>query len=297
MSAPEAISAEELPKKRIQVAGLEMAYVEQGTGDPVLFLHGNPTSAYLWRNIIPHLADRARCVAPDLVGMGDSDPLPDTGPGTYRFQDHRNFVDAFIEAMGIGERLTLVVHDWGSALGFHWAARHLEAVRGIAYMEAIVRPVDWDEWPEASRGIFQGFRSPKGDELILERNLFVERVLPGSVLRPMTEAEMDVYRRPFVEPGEARRPTLTWPREIPVGGTPADVCEIVEAYARWLPETDFPKLFVNADPGAILVGPQREFCRTWKNQTEVTVRGSHFVQEDSPHEIGRALEDWFDTLP
>ena len=297
MSAPEAISAEELPKKRIQVAGLEMAYVEQGTGDPVLFLHGNPTSAYLWRNIIPHLADRARCVAPDLVGMGDSDPLPDTGPGTYRFQDHRNFVDAFIEAMGIGERLTLVVHDWGSALGFHWAARHPEAVRGIAYMEAIVRPVDWDEWPEASRGIFQGFRSPKGDELILERNLFVERVLPGSVLRPMTEAEMDVYRRPFVEPGEARRPTLTWPREIPVGGTPADVCEIVEAYARWLPETDFPKLFVNADPGAILVGPQREFCRTWKNQTEVTVRGGHFVQEDSPHEIGRALEDWFDTLP
>ncbi len=297
MDAPETISAEELPKKRIRVAGLEMAYVDQGEGDPVLFLHGNPTSAYLWRNIIPHLAGGARCVAPDLVGMGDSDPLPDTGPGSYRFRDHRNFVDAFIEAMGIGDRLTLVVHDWGSALGFHWAARHPEAVRGIAYMEAIVRPVDWDEWPEASRGIFQGFRSPKGDELILERNLFVERVLPGSVLRPMTEAEMDVYRRPFVEPGEARRPTLSWPREIPVGGTPADVCEIVEAYADWLPGTDFPKLFVNADPGAILVGPQREFCRTWKNQTEVTVQGSHFIQEDSPHEIGRALEDWFDTLP
>ena len=297
MAAVKEIASGELPKKRIEVAGLELAYVDEGSGDPVLFLHGNPTSAYLWRNIIPHLSDRARCLAPDLVGMGDSDPLPETGPGTYRFRDHRKYVDGFIEALGIGDRLTLVVHDWGSALGFHWAARHPGAVRGIAYMEAIVRTVDWDEWPEASRGIFQGFRSPKGEELILNRNLFVERVLPGSVLREMSDAEMEVYRRPFLEPGESRRPTLTWPREIPVGGTPGDVCAIVDEYAGWLPETDFPKLFVNAEPGAILVGPQREFCRTWRNQTEVTVKGSHFIQEDSPHEIGRALQDWFGTLP
>ncbi len=289
-------AAGNLPKQRVRVAGLELAYIDEGEGAPVLFLHGNPTSSFLWRNIIPYLSDRARCVAPDLVGMGDSDRLPKTGPGTYRFRDHREYVDAFIDAVGIGERLTLVLHDWGSALGFHWAARHPRAVRGIAYMEAIVRSLDWDEWPEASRGLFQGFRSPKGEELVLERNLFVERVLPGSVLRSLTAAEMQVYRRPFAEPGEARRPTLSWPREIPVGGVPADVCAVVDAYADWLPGSDAPKLFVNADPGAILVGAQREFCRTWKNQKEVTVRGSHFLQEDSPDEIGQALRDWLGAL-
>ncbi len=297
MVVPTGSSAGELPKKRIPVDGLEMAYVDEGDGDPVLFLHGNPTSAYLWRNIIPYLADRARCVAPDLVGMGDSDPLPDSGPGSYRFKDHRKYVDGFIEATGIGNHLTLVIHDWGSALGFHWAARNPRTVRGIAYMEAIVRTLDWDEWPEASRGLFQGFRSSRGEKLILERNLFVERILPGSVLRTLTAAEMDVYRRPFAAPGEARRPTLSWPREIPLGGAPADVCAVVEAYAAWLSETEVPKLFVNADPGAILVGPQRAFCRTWKNQTEVTVRGSHFLQEDAPDAIGGALRDWFSTLP
>lgn len=291
------ISAAELPKKRVQVNGLELAYVDEGAGDPVLFLHGNPTSSYLWRNVIPYLSDRARCLAPDLVGMGDSDRLPQSGPGTYRYRDHREFVDGFIEATGIGTRLTLVMHDWGSALGFDWAARHPDGVRGIAYMEAVVRVVSWDEWPEASRGIFQGFRSPKGEQLILERNLFVERVLPGSVLRGLSQEEMAVYLRPYAEAGESRRPTLSWPREIPVEGEPADVCAVVEDYARWLGETEVPKLFVNAEPGAILVGPQREFCRTWKNQTEVTVRGSHFIQEDSPHEIGEALREWFGQLP
>ncbi len=291
------ISAAELPKKRIEVDGLALSYVDEGEGAPVLFLHGNPTSSYLWRNIIPYLSDRARCLAPDLVGMGDSDPLPAPGPGTYRFADHYGFIAKFIAATGIGDNLTLVVHDWGSALGFHWAAEHPAAIRGIAYMEALVRTVDWDEWPASSRGIFQGFRSPKGEELILERNMFVERVLPGSILRTLSAAETEIYRRPYLVPGEARRPTLSWPREIPVGGEPADVCAVVDGYAQWLATTETPKLFVNADPGAILVGPQREFCRTWKNQTEVTVAGSHFIQEDSPHEIGRALQDWFGRLP
>ena len=297
MASARDISAAELPKKRVQVTGLELAYVDEGAGDPVLSLHGNPTSSYLWRNIIPYLSDRARCLAPDLVGMGDSDRLPRSGPGTYRYPDHRAFVDGFVAAMGIGKRLTLVVHDWGSALGFDWAARHPDAVRGVAYMEAVVRVVSWDEWPEASRGIFQGFRSPKGEELILERNLFVERVLPGSVLRGLSPEEMAVYLRPYVEAGESRRPTLSWPREIPVEGEPADVCAIVDNYARWMGETEVPKLFVNADPGAILVGQQREFCRTWKSQTEVTVKGSHFIQEDSPHEIGEALRHWYGRLP
>lgn len=290
------ISAAELPKKRVEVGGVGMAYAEMGEGEPVLFLHGNPTSSYLWRNVMPHPSDAGRCIAPDLVGMGDSDPLPGSGPDRYRFVEHREYLDGFIEALGIGRNLVLVVHDWGSALGFDWAARHPDAVRGIAYMEALVRPVRWDDWPEASRKIFQGFRSPAGEEMILEKNVFVERVLPGSVLRDLTDEEMAVYRRPFAEPGESRRPTLTWPRQIPVDGEPADVTAIATNYAEWLAGSEVPKLFVNAEPGAILVGPQREFCRTWKNQTEVTVPGVHFVQEDSPHEIGEAVAAWLSGL-
>lgn len=279
-------------KRRVAVRGLHMAYVEEGAGDPVVFLHGNPTSSYLWRNVIPHVAPLGRCIAPDLVGMGDSDPLPDSGPGRYRFVDHRAYLDDLLEALDVRRDVTFVVHDWGSALGFDWANRHRDAVAGLAYMEAIVRPVTWAEWPDAARRVFQGFRSEAGESMVLERNVFVENVLPGSVLRTLTDDEMAEYRRPFLEPGERRRPTLTWPREIPVEGEPADVTEIVGAYAEWLPTSPVPKLFVAAEPGAILTGAQREFCRTWPNQTEVTVRGSHFIQEDSPDEIGRAIADW-----
>ncbi|HXM58253.1 MAG TPA: haloalkane dehalogenase [Candidatus Dormibacteraeota bacterium] len=269
-----------------------MAYVEEGSGEPVVFLHGNPTSSYLWRDIVPHVAPLGRCIAPDLIGMGDSDPLPDSGPGRYRFVDHRAYLDALLEALDVRERVAFVVHDWGSALGFDWANRHRGAVSGIAYMEAIVRPVTWAEWPDAARRVFQGFRSEAGEAMVLERNIFVENVLPGSVLRPLTDEEMAEYRRPFLEPGERRRPTLAWPREIPVEGEPPDVTEIVRAYGEWLRESPVPKLFVNAEPGAILTGAQREFCRAWPNQTEVTVRGSHFIQEDSPAEIGQAIARW-----
>jgi haloalkane dehalogenase len=224
--------------------------------------------------------------------MGDSDKLEPSGPERYRFVEHRRYLDALLDALDVRANVTLVVHDWGSALGFDWANRHRDAVRGIAYMEGIVRPLAWSEWPDAARAIFQGFRSPAGEVMVLEQNVFVERVLPGSILRKLGDAEMDVYRRPFRSPGEDRRPTLTWPRQIPIDGEPADVTEIVRDYAGWLAESSVPKLFVDAEPGAILVGPQRDFCRTWPNQTEVTVKGIHFVQEDSPDEIGRAIAAW-----
>ena len=291
------ISADErYEKKRSAVRGLEMAYVETGSGDPIVFLHGNPTSSYLWRNVIPHLEGQGRCIAPDLIGMGDSDKLPQSGPDAYTFVQHREYLDALLESLGVERDVTFVIHDWGSALGFDWAHRHPDAVKGIAYMEAIVRPVSWDEWPESARKVFQGFRSPAGEQMVLEGNVFVERVLPGSVLRGLTEAEMQVYRRPFEQPGESRRPTLTWPRQIPIDGEPADVVEIVRRYGEWLAGSDVPKLYVNAEPGAILIGAQREFCRAWPNQREVTVKGSHFIQEDSPDEIGRAIADWYAKL-
>ncbi|MFQ5939735.1 MAG: haloalkane dehalogenase [Alphaproteobacteria bacterium] len=274
-------------RKRLALAGTEIAYVETGdpAGRPIVFLHGNPTSSYLWRNVIPHLTGLGRCLAPDLVGMGESGKAPD---GSYRFADHARYLDAWFEALDLRD-VVLVVHDWGSALGFHWARRHPDRIAGLAYMEAIVRPLRWDEWSEEFRDVFRALRSPAGEEMVLEKNLFVERVLPSGVLRRLTEQEMAVYRRPYTEPGESRRPTLTWPRQIPLDGEPADVVEVVEAYAKWLAESDVPKLFVNAAPGAILVGAQRDFCRTWPNQTEVTVPGIHFVQEDSPDEIGMAL--------
>ena len=287
------ISAEErYPKRRAEVLGREMAYVEVGEGDPIVFLHGNPTSSYLWRNVIPHLERLGRCIAPDQIGMGDSDKLEPSGPDRYRFVEHRRYLDALLESLGVRENVTFVLHDWGSALAFDWANRHRDAVRGLAYMEAIVRPLRWAEWPEAGRQLFQALRSPAGEAIILEQNVFVERILPGSIRRTLTEAEMEVYRRPYREPGESRRPLLTWPREIPIEGEPKDVHEIVERYAAWLPGSEIPKLFVNAEPGAILRGETREFCRTWRNQTEVTVEGIHFVQEDSPDAIGRAVADW-----
>ena len=286
-------AADPHPRRRVRVLDTEMAYVDTGAGDPVVFLHGNPTSSYLWRNVIPHVVPSARCLAPDLVGMGDSGRAPD---GSYRFVDHARYLDAWFDSLAL-DRVTLVVHDWGSALGFHWARRHPERVRGVAYMEALVRPVTWDEWPDIARKVFQAMRSPAGEEMVLVKNVFVERILPASVLRGLTEAEMAVYRRPYLEPGESRRPTLTWPRQIPIDGEPADVVAIVDAYARWLATSDLPKLFVNAEPGVILTGAPREFCRAWPSQEEITVRGSHFVQEDSPREIGEAVARFIARLP
>ena len=278
-------AADAYERHRIAFLETEISYVDTGAGEPVVFLHGNPTSSYLWRNVIPHVEGLGRCLAPDLVGMGDSGAAPD---GSYRFVDHARYLDAWFEALGL-TNVTLVVHDWGSALGFYWAYRHPERVRGIAYMEAVVRPLTWEEWRDESRQIFQDLRSEAGEEMVLEKNLFIEGILPSAVLRDLTEEEMNVYRRPYLEPGESRRPTLTWPRELPINGEPEDVVSIVEDYSKWLAQSDVPKLFVNAEPGAILTGSQREFCRTWPNQEEITVRGAHFVQEDSPHEIGEAV--------
>lgn len=273
-------------KQFVDVLGHRMAYVEVGQGDPIVLLHGNPTSSFLWRNVIPHLESLGRCIAPDLIGMGDSQKVPGS---LYRFVDHAAHIEALLHRLDVQDRVILVVHDWGSALGFDWANRHRTAVLGIAYMEAIVRPVTWDEWPEQARPIFQALRSPAGEEMVLEKNIFVERILPASIIRTLTDEEMAEYRRPYLRPGEDRRPTLTWPREIPIDGEPADVEEIVDGYARWLSSSLVPKLFVNADPGIILTGRQRDFCRTWPNQEEVTVPGLHFIQEDSPHEIGEAV--------
>ncbi len=283
-------------RKHAVGGGLRMAWTETGSGDPIVFLHGNPASSFLWRNVIPHASGMGRCIAPDLIGMGASDKLDPSGPDSYRFVEHRDYLDSLLEEIGVKDRVVLVVHDWGSALGFDWANRHRDAVRGIAYMEAIVRPLSWDEWPEASRSVFAGLRSPAGEKLALERNVFVERILPGSILRKLTDDEMNAYREPFAAPGEGRRPTLTWPRQIPIEGEPADVTEIVQSYADWLSVSPVPKLFVNAEPGAILVGAQREFCRAWPNQTEITVPGIHFVQEDSPEEIGTGLANWLAAL-
>ena len=286
----------ERPRKHhTEIDGYRMAWVEAGAGAPIVFLHGNPTSSWLWRNILPALTGHGRCLAPDLIGMGDSAKLANPGPDRYRFVEHRHYLDGLLDALGVSGDVTFVVHDWGSALGFDWARRHPDRMRGIVYMEAIVRPLTWDEWNPQARRVFEGFRSPAGEEMILEKNLFVERVLPGSILRRLTDEEMDEYRRPFAEPGEGRRPTLTWPRQIPIDGTPDDVTAIVRDYADWLSTSPLPKLFINAEPGAILVGAQREFCRSWPNQTEVTVAGSHFIQEDSPDEIAQAIAAWLDT--
>jgi len=285
------------PRRRAGVLDSEMSYVETGSGDrtpgpadqTIVFLHGNPTSSYLWRNVIPHLTDLGRCLAPDLIGMGASGK---STAGRYDFAEHARYLDAWFDAVVPEGRVVLVGHDWGGALGFDWARRHAARVAGIAYMETIVAPLVWDDWPERARGIFQALRSPAGEEMILDKNLFVERILPASVLRGLGEAEMAVYREPFAQAGEGRRPTLVWPRQIPIDGEPAAVVEAVSACGRWLAESEVPKLFVNADPGSILVGRQRDLCRAWPNQTEVTVAGLHFIQEDSPSEIGAAVADF-----
>ncbi|MFB9837613.1 haloalkane dehalogenase [Actinoallomurus acaciae] len=281
-------STDALPRRRTGIPGTHISHVDTGSGDPIVFLHGNPTSSYLWRNVIPLLADHFRCLAPDLVGMGRSGPAPD---GRYRFADHVRHLDAWFEALGLTRNVTLVVHDWGSALGFHWARRHPERIKAIAYMEAIVRPRDWSDFPAGRDRLFRAMRSEQGEDLVLERNFFVETVLPKSVLRTLDDATMAAYRAPFPTP-ESRLPTLVFPRELPIGGTPADVVEIVEDYGRWLATSPIPKLFVAAEPGAMLVGRAAEFARTWPNQREVTVRGSHYVQEDSPYEVGAAVRDF-----
>ena len=285
-----------MDKKKISIDGKEIAYRQQGSGEPIVFLHGNPTSSYLWRNITPYLHDQASCISMDLIGMGDSDKLDNPDTNSYRFEEHFYYVEKAIKALTNNKKITLVVHDWGSALGFHWSYKHPELIKGIAYMEAIVKEMTWDDWDKNAKSIFQGFRSDAGENLVLEKNYFVEKVLPGSIIRMLDADEMNEYRRPFLSSGEDRRPTLSWPREIPIEGQPRNVCQIVNEYAEWMKTNNIPKLFINAEPGAITTGKIRDFCRSWKNQTEVTVKGIHFIQEDSPDEIGKALSKWYKEL-
>ncbi|MFW3169797.1 haloalkane dehalogenase [Geodermatophilus sp. CPCC 206100] len=295
------VSPEDLfDRKRVRVdrradGTAEMAYVEVGEGDPIVFLHGNPTSSYLWRNVIPHVRHLGRCLAPDLIGMGQSDKLPSPGPGTYSFAAHSGFLARFLEEVGATERVTFVGHDWGAALAFAWAHRHPGAVRGVAFTEAIVTPLTWADWPAEARRTFRALREPGGGSAVLEDNAFVERILPASVARGLSPEAHDRYRRPFGTP-ESRWPTLEWSRQIPIENVPPRVRDVVSRYGQWLRTSDVPKLFLNADPGSILVGRQRAFVRKWAALTEVTVPGAHVVPEDSPHEIGRALADWIPTL-
>lgn len=282
-------------KKTARVLGSTMAYVEHGSGDPIVLLHGNPTSSYLWRSVIPHLSSMGTCIAPDLIGMGDSAHVA-SGRDAYRFSMHAQYLEALLEVLGVEENVTLVGHDWGGALLFDWGRKNPVAVHGVAFMETIVTPLTWADWPEAAVGIFQGMRSEAGEEMVLTKNLFVERVLPNSVLAPMSEEAMAVYRRPYLEPGESRRPTLTWPREIPIEGEPADMVDVVTTNESWLSGADVPKLFVDVDPGSIIGDRVRRLIRSWPNVTDVTVPGSHFVPEDSGDEIGRAIAAWMGSL-
>ena len=283
-------------KRFIEIKGRRMAYIDEGSGDPIVFQHGNPTSSYVWRNVMPHCRGLGRLIACDLIGMGDSAKLEPSGPERYTYSEQREFLHALWEELDLGNNVVLVLHDWGSALGFDWANTHRQRVQGIAYMEAIVMPIDWPDFPEQARDVFRAFRSPAGEQMVLENNVFIENVLPGSILRALSVEEMNHYRAPFATPGEDRRPTLTWPRQIPLEGEPADVVATVADYARWLAQSPVPKLFVNAEPGALLTGRARDFCRTWPNQSEVTVAGSHFIQEDSPDEIGAAVANFVRRL-
>ena len=283
-------------KKFVSVKGKQIAYVEEGSGDPIVLLHGNPTSSFLWRNVIPELVESGRVIVPDLIGQGDSEKLPASeGPERYSLEVAYSYVDGLLESIGANENVTLVIHDWGTGVGFLWAMRHSAAVKGVAYMEGIVKPVSWSDWPESAVGIFKGFRSDKGEDLILNRNMFIEGVLPSSVIRPLSNTEMDAYRAPHLETDD-RQPLLNWPRQIPIEGEPMDIVALVNEYGAFMAASDMPKLFINADPGSILVGAQREFCRSWPNQQEVTVKGLHFIQEDSPVEIGQAVANWLKAL-
>lgn len=286
----------QMNKKKVLIGDKHIAYIEKGSGEPIVFLHGNPTSSYLWRNITPYLETAGRCISIDLIGMGDSEKLDNPDTNSYRFEEHFFYIEQVIRKLTDGQKITLVLHDWGSALGFNWSYKYPELVKGIAYMEAIVKELSWDEWNDKSKGIFQGFRSDAGEYLVLEKNYFIEKVLFGSIIRTLNDEEKKEYRRPFIEPGENRRPMLSWPREIPIDGEPENVCRIVNNYSNWMQDNDIPKFFINAEPGAIIQGTVREFCRTWKNQREITVKGLHFIQEDSADEIGKALSKWYNEI-
>jgi haloalkane dehalogenase len=279
---------DDLPRKKIKVLDSEMSYVDTGKGDPVVFLHGNPTSSYLWRNIIPFVSKYRRCLAPDLIGMGQSGKSPDK---KYKFTDHAVYLDAWFDAIDLKRNIVFVLHDWGSALGFHRIYHYSQQVKAIVYMESIVRPITWEDFAHGRDAIFRALRSEKGEQMVMEENFFIETVLPRSILRKLTDEEMNAYREPFKNK-EDRLPTLIFPRELPINGEPEDVSVIVEKYSSWLATTNIPKLLISAEPGALLTGRSLEFCRTWRNQREVRVKGIHYLQEDSPLQIGEAIREF-----
>jgi len=283
-------------KKYKDIKNSKMAFIDEGSGDTFLFLHGNPTSSFLWRNIAPHVEDIGRIVIPDLIGMGDSDKLEGVDNPGYKYHGQYSYLTALMDELDLGDNIHLIIHDWGSAMGFQFARENKDRIKSITYMEAIVMPLTWDQWPDPATKIFGLFRSEAGEELVLEKNFFVERILLADSSTGYTEEEKSEYIRPFINPGEDRRPTLTWPRQIPLDGEPSEVVEEVRLNAEFHKESDIPKLFINADPGSILIGDQREFARSWKNQTEITVTGNHFIQEDSSEEIGAALRNFVESL-
>ncbi|MDE0626984.1 MAG: haloalkane dehalogenase [Bryobacterales bacterium] len=279
-------------RTRVEVVDSHMSYLDVGSGDPVVFLHGNGTFSYVWRNIVPYVEPLGRCLAPDLMGCGRSGRIPG---GSYRIADQSRYLDAWFDAMDLGGSINLVLHDWGGPLGFDWAYRHRDQVKSITYMETLVLPLTWNDWPEIRRDLFQQFRSPMGEDLVLRDNFFIETI-QSRMLRNLTDEEMDTYREPYLEPGESRRPTLTFTRECPIGGEPKDVIEMINRCGDWLSKSEIPKLFINAYPGSILTGRQRKYCRTWPNQQERLVQGIHYMQEDSPHQIGDAISEFLQSI-
>jgi haloalkane dehalogenase len=293
------MSRTELPfgrKKFKEIRGRRMAYIDEGEGAPIIFAHGNPTSSYLWRNVMPACRGLGRLIACDMIGMGDSEKLPDSGPNRYTYAEHRDYLFALWKQLDLGNDVVFVLHDWGSALGFDWASQHRDQVQALVFMEAFVMPIEWEDFPESGRDLFRALRSPAGNDLVLNQNVFIEKLLPGGMLRDLSTEEMAEYRRPYLTAGEDRRPMLTWPRQIPLGGEPADVVEVISKYGRWLAQSQIPKLYIHAEPGEVDIGRRRTFVRQWPNQKEIEVKGGHFVQEDSPTELGVAISGFVREL-
>ena len=281
-----------MEKKYKEILGKKMAYLDSGEGQSIVFLHGNPASSFLWRNITPAVEGMGRIVVPDLIGMGDSEKLEGIDNLDYQYHGQYKYLSNLLDSLDLGNEINLIIHDWGSAMGFQYARENSDRIKSITFMEAIVAPLSWDDWPENARNIFQLMRSEAGEELVLEKNIFVERILLNDSAEGFSEEEKAEYIRPFKEAGEDRRPTLTWPRQIPVDGEPQAVIDEVIKNGEFHKDSNIPKLFINADPGSILTGKQREFVRSWNNLKEITVKGNHFIQEHSPKEIGTAIKDF-----
>ena len=283
--------------KYSDVKGSRMAYIDEGAGDAILFQHGQPTSSYVWRNVLPQLEGMGRLIACDFIGMGGSDKLdPSLGPSRYRLATYRNYLFDLWDQLDLGDRVVLVLDDWGAVLGFDWARHNSHRVQGIVHMEAIAAPLDWSDLPDYAHPLFKALRSPEGERMVLEENIFVEKILPQAILRQFTEDELNVYRQPFRNAGEDRRAMLSWPRSLPIGGVPTDVNQVVSKNESWLAQSDLPKLFINGEPGTLARGRLREIIRRWPNQTEVTVKGRKLLQEDSPDEIGAAIANFVQRL-